>query len=164
MGRRAVGHFRHRLGRALSTRGGRRRGSRRRGARPATAGLAVAGALFGAVAAAIALALALAVSEGPAAALDFEALGVAALLGAACGAVAAPAAGWLLLRRVPLGRAVAGTVGGTVVGGVAGWLLAPMAGTPVVGAVLGFFISAGLLRLQASRHPERSRRTDMDGV
>jgi hypothetical protein len=81
------------------------------------------------------------------------------------GGVAAPAAGWLALRRVPLWRAVAWTTAGAVGGGVAGWLVGtalrarfggplPVLGDEalfgVVGAVCGFAVATVVLRRQES--------------
>jgi hypothetical protein len=90
---------------------------------------------------------------------------VAAYFGALVGAVAAPTGGWLLLRRVPLGRAITWTTAGAGAGGAAGWLLAvalrsrfggplPLLGDEpafgLVGAGLGFVATALLLRHRAS--------------
>lgn len=70
-----------------------------------TLGLAVAGTVFGAVAGTLALGTSLVLSQqfdGFTKPLLFV---VAATLGAILGAGCAPLAGWLLLRRLPLGRA-----------------------------------------------------------
>ena len=64
--------------------------------------------------------------------------------GAAIGVIAAPIMSWLLLRDVPLGRAILHTAIGTVFGGILGLVLA----SPFIGAVAGF--SAAALRLSIS--------------
>ena len=70
-------------------------------------------------------------------------------VGAVIGAPLAPLAGWLLLRQVPLGRAVLVTGLGTIVAGVIG-LTARVAGDPIRGGVmcgvLGFVVAAVYLR------------------
>jgi hypothetical protein len=126
------------------------------------AGLLVAGALFGALAGMAALAVAVALTEGLRDALDPEVLVFGAFVGALFGGVLFPSAMWLLLRRVPLGLAVLGTVAGTVAGGVLGWVLPfPALGNEVArglwGGVLGFACACLLLRLRASRSPVRTR-------
>jgi len=45
------------------------------------------------------------------------------MYGAPLGAVLFPLAGWLLMRRVALGRGLLGTALGTTVGGLIGWFL-----------------------------------------
>jgi len=124
----------------------------------ATASLAVAGALLGAVAGAVALAVGAAITEHHV--IFAEALEMAALYGAALGAVAAPAAGWLLLRRVPLGLAAGGAVLGTVVGGAAGWAVSSLGrfnsiSAGLLGALIGFVAAAVALRLTVGRTPAR---------
>ena len=130
-----------------------------------TLGLAVTGAVFGALAGVVAFALGLLISQGFLRPGDLDALPFAGGFGAIIGAIAAPAAGWLLLRRVPLGRAVAWSVLGAVTGAVAGWVLGGGfdAGTngvrsfgdpfvnAVAGALLGFLIAAVVLRRRAGR-------------
>jgi hypothetical protein len=64
--------------------------------------------------------------------------------GAVVGAVAAPVAGWFLFRHVPLGRAMAVTALGTLLGAALGW---GGARSPVLGGCVGFFVAAVLLRL-----------------
>ena len=120
-----------------------------------TAGLLAAGALFGAVAALVAAGIAVTLTHGPAAAISWPILGWAAIIGAVLGAPLLPAASFLLLRRVPLGLAFAGTTAGTAVGGIAGWIAAvAMSGNavlwPVLAAVAGFFAAVVLLRLRFS--------------
>ena len=74
-------------------------------------------------------------------------------VGAAIGAVTTPLIAWVLLRNVPLGRAIAQCALGTVVGGVlASWtnLHNPLF-SPIVGAVLGFTVMATFLKLKYAR-------------
>jgi hypothetical protein len=133
-----------------------------------TGGLIGAGIAFGAVASAAAFAIAVALTDGLSAAADRELLGFAAYFGAVIGAVVAPAAGWGLLRRVPLGRAVAWTTFAAVIGGAAGWVVGtairsrlggplPIIGdevsAAVLGAVVGFAVMAFRLRRRASVPP-----------
>ena len=145
-------------------------------ARPArilavTLGLTLTGAVFGGLAGVVAFALAILITEGSIGAVDFQILPFAGYFGAAIGAVAAPAAGWLLLRRVPLGRAVVSTVAGAVAGGVTGWTLGEQFATTldgvvsalgdpfvsaVLGAVAGFLIAAFIVRRRASMRDKRS--------
>ena len=120
-----------------------------------TVGLVVAGALFGGVAGALTLFVSIAITEGVRLALlQPLALTVAAAVGAAIGAIAAPSAGWLLLRHVRLGKAVAVTLAGTVAGGMLGWV---RHNDPVALAFLGFAVSAIGLWLRASRGARLSR-------
>jgi len=86
-----------------------------------TAGLVAFGAVAGAIAGALVALLAIALSLGPLEALDLDLIGFGATLGAPLGAVLLPAAGWLLMRRVPLGRAMLWTTVGTIGGGLVGW-------------------------------------------
>lgn len=118
-----------------------------------TAALLAGGALFGAIAAVLALVLASALTDGLAWGTEPIALAFAAVAGAALGAPLFPAAGWLLLRRVPLGVALVGSMAGTVLGGVAAWVLTrgndPMS-TPILGAIIGFACAAIVMRLRFS--------------
>ena len=113
----------------------------------------VAGGVFGGLAGSSALAIALVITDGLRSLTEFQWLGAAAIIGAAVGAIAAPIAGWLLLRHVPLGRAFMGLTLGTIVGGLIGLLtgVGTIAGVVGAGAV-GFLGAAILLRLRAKRH------------
>ena len=112
----------------------------------------MAGAIFGGVAGSVALGIALAISEGLSSLTEFTFLGVAAAIGAAVGAVAAPIAGWLLLRHVPLGRAFMGLTVGTVIGGAIGFLAQVNSVPGIVGVgAAGFLVAAVFLRLRARR-------------
>ena len=137
-----------------------------------TVGLSAAGAVFGAIAGALALGLVVALTDRIANAADFGMLAFSAFFGAIIGAVAAPAAGWLLLRSVPLGRAVGWTTIGAVTGGIGGWMLAialrtelggpvPVLGNAIesgiAGAVVGFVVAALLARRRSSRTAQTER-------
>ncbi len=120
-----------------------------------TAGLVAAGALVGALVGVLAFTvwmLPLADLPRPyrelAAALPFV-----GMYGAAMGAVLGPVAAWLLMRRVPLWKAIGGTALGTLAGSLLGLVGDGMMGFP--GALLGFAAAAMALR---SRSPRRSRR------
>ena len=122
-----------------------------------TAGLLVAGAIAGALAADAALLLALGLKDGELA-LAGEALGFVAVVGALFGGVLLPITAWLFLRRVPLGLALLGTVIGTVIGGSLGWIVrygGNEINGGVMGACAGFACAALLLRLRASAPRER---------
>ena len=60
-----------------------------------------------------------------------------------------PLAGWLLMRRVPLGRAVLWTIVGTILGGLVGWFT-PLGSDAVYRSLLsglaGFALAVLLLR------------------
>lgn len=102
-----------------------------------TTGLVGVGALFGALAGTVALAISLTI-DGLASIMVAAYLGT--LFGAPLGAVAAPILGWLLLRRVPLGRMFVGCAAGTVIGGVIGFILSPSVGDIMVGGLGGAFL------------------------
>ncbi len=107
-----------------------------------TLGLVGAGAVVGAVCGALALAVVLTLTGKPQVLLDPELYAVGGVFGAVTGAVFAPAMSWLLLRRVPLGRAIAHTAAGAVLGGAIGFFL------PVLNLGLGAipgFLWGGLL-------------------
>ncbi|HEU4557112.1 MAG TPA: hypothetical protein VFS20_04655 [Longimicrobium sp.] len=117
-----------------------------------TAALLACGALLGALAAVITGIVAFGTTEGLEMALDPEVLTLLGVFGALLGGVLLPAACWTLLRRVPLGLAFVGTLLGTVVGGVLGWMLPfhePSIGG-LGGAVLGFLLATIVLRVRFS--------------
>jgi hypothetical protein len=115
-----------------------------------TGGLIVAGGIAGAVVSALAVglsALAFALLEG--ALQPSHVLGMAlfgGMIGAGYGAVLGPLAAWLLMRHVPLGIAIGGTMLGTLAGGVAGLALdthyftLPLAGFALSALVIRFAV------------------------
>ncbi|MDQ2766617.1 MAG: hypothetical protein M3Y30_05630, partial [Gemmatimonadota bacterium] len=113
-----------------------------------TAGLSVFGAVVGAAAGAVSMLVATLLT-GVLTFDDLIVLSIPAAIGAVLGAVLTPIAGWMLLRRVPLGRAFAGLAAGTIVGGVLGWLLAKHTDpvyASVGSAVAGFLVAAVAMR------------------
>lgn len=126
-----------------------------------TAGLVVAGAVFGTIAGAVMLTAWLAVTGMFTAPLDDAAFVLQASLafGGTLGAVLGPLAAWLLMRHVPLGLAVGGTTLGTVVGGLIGFLATGLPAGSMLYGMAGFGISAVALRLRyPRREPRRLRR------
>jgi hypothetical protein len=117
-----------------------------------TAGLAVTGAIVGTITGAVVAAVIIGVITRSAP-LELDLFAIGAMFGAPLGAVLFPAAGWLLMRHVPLGKALLGTSIGTLAGGIAGWFLPigndPLARTISLG-VVGFAIAVMLLRRSAS--------------
>jgi hypothetical protein len=113
-----------------------------------TGGLAVVGAMVGAATGAVALIL-VSIAQG-ARTLHMITFGsgFAAMFGAVVGAVLAPIEAWVLLRRVPLWRAITGTAVGTIIGATA---LAFTIVGPIVGGVAGFTAAAIALRLRRER-------------
>ena len=110
-----------------------------------TAGLAVTGAIAGAITAMVAVTIVMLMFSGLSALADLGfAMEFAAILGAPIGAVILPLEAWVLLRRVPLWRALAETAAGTVLGAVA---LSPLSPGPIIGAVIGFTLAAIRLRI-----------------
>ena len=126
-----------------------------------TAGLAVAGAVTGAVCGLAALApLVVAGWLRPTSGYNPIVLSqvgaMAAAAGAALGAVFGPVLAWSLLRHLPLGRVILWAAVGTVLGSFAGWAVGgnPLApGLPAIfgGGLLGM-VTAGLgLRRRAAK-------------
>jgi hypothetical protein len=115
-----------------------------------TAGLMMAGAVFGAVVGAL-----LVVLLGPLAGWwDMPPTGFlvgGARLGAIYGAVLGPLGAWLLMRDVPLGLAVGGTAFGTVLGGVAAFVVDLPGPSLFYAPVAGFTLAALALRVRARR-------------
>ena len=118
-----------------------------------TVGLAVAGAIFGAVAGAVALLISLTLTQQFDQLRELPLFAVAATLGAMLGAGCGPLAGWLLLRRLPLGQAFAGLTLGAIIGGVVGWFLPSFAHGDgiLVTAAIGSLCGAVVLRIRHSR-------------
>jgi hypothetical protein len=114
-----------------------------------TLGLSAIGAIVGAAAGALALLIALVLDGTRMGISDLFVLAIPAILGAFLGTVLTPIAAWMLLRRVPLGRAFLGLAAGTIVGGVLGWFFLRAWDNiegAVVAAVVGFVIAAVALR------------------
>ena len=117
-----------------------------------TAGLIVGGALAGAIAAVVALGIAIALTPSLRGGGVADALEFAAMVGAGFGGVLFPLAGFVVLRRVPLGLALLGTLLGTVLGAVVGWFVPPVPiDHAIKGALIGFVASTLLLRLTLGR-------------
>jgi len=85
--------------------------------------LAGVGAVTGAIAGSVVAFLAVLLKLGLRDALDLQLLEFGAWFGAPLGATLFPLAGWLLMRRVPIGRALLGTMLGTILGGLVGWFV-----------------------------------------
>jgi hypothetical protein len=116
----------------------------------ATGGLIVTGAIAGAVLGALILGGGVFVIDGFRIEQPFGTiLGAGAVVGAVFGSVLAPIAAWVLLRSVPIGRAVLETALGTLLGAAVMWLV-PLIG-PVWGGMLGFVVAAVRLRFVARR-------------
>lgn len=116
----------------------------------------VCGAVVGTV---IVLGTALAYGQIPTIASVPKGFVLGLAFGAPLGALAAPVAAWLLLRRVALGRAIGVTALGTALGGIVPARLAGLFGAneaamliAIPGALLGFIGSAIWLRMRSPRH------------
>lgn len=123
-----------------------------------TAGLVVAGGVFGTIAGMIVL-FAWGVFVGWAFHFTFNDLSdllmISIIFGGGLGAVLGPIAAWLLMRHVPLGLAVGGTTLGTLAGG---GIALVAAGDPVIAmlyGMAGFGVSAIGLRLRVPRREQR---------
>jgi hypothetical protein len=123
-----------------------------------TAGLMVAGGVFGTLAGIVVL-IAWARIIGEPLMVTLGNLGavlqVAMVFGGVLGAVLGPIAAWLLMRHVPLGLAVGGTTLGTLAGGVVALVATGNPFTALLYGMAGFGVSAIGLRL---RVPRRERR------
>ena len=120
-----------------------------------TAGLIAGGALFGALAAVVALLIGVAATDHLRDVMNAELLELVAGVGAVFGGVLFPTAGFVVLRRVPLGLALLGTLVGAVAGGVTGWMLRGQdimqVYHAIIGALIGFLAATIALRLTAGR-------------
>ena len=116
-----------------------------------TAGLVGLGAVAGALAGGV-VGMLVGLIESPVDAAATTLFG--AVLGAELGAPLLPIAGWLLMRRVPIGRALVVTMLGTIAGGLLGWF-APVHGDQITrtlwSSVVGFATAVFLLRRAATR-------------
>jgi len=112
-----------------------------------TGGLVVAGAVAGAVAATLAVGAVMMTTEPREIFRDPELLLIGVKMGAAFGSVLGPLAAWLLMRHVPLGVAIGGTMLGTLAGAVAGL----MVGGALVLPLAGFAASALAIRIAVPR-------------
>jgi hypothetical protein len=72
-------------------------------------------------------------------------LPAAGVFGGLVGGILAPVEAWILLRRVPLWKAITQTAVGTLLGALAFSLVAPPG--PILGAVIGFTLAAIRLRV-----------------
>jgi len=121
-----------------------------------TAGLALAGAAFGGFAGAIALATVMVLSGNVAYFSELSALEIAAEAGAVLGLISAPLIVWVMLRRVPLGRAFLSLTLGAALGGVFGWFAFSWLDVifgPTVAAFIGLIASAVALSIRYERAP-----------
>jgi hypothetical protein len=84
-------------------------------------------------------------------------LGLCATVGGVVGGITAPIVSWGLLRRVPLGRAIAWGAIGTMLGGVIGEWVSPAnlhgGGVPgvIIGGFLGFVAASIAVRTVSGR-------------
>jgi len=121
-----------------------------------TGGLVVAGGIAGALVAAVAAAVVVLATEQRELVRHPGLLVFAGTIGAACGSVLGPLAAWLLMRHVPLGVAIGGTMLGALAGGVAALLLDGPVLWYLVLPLVGFFLAALAIRLRVPR-PARVR-------
>ncbi|HEY0035035.1 MAG TPA: hypothetical protein VGB66_00030 [Longimicrobium sp.] len=120
----------------------------------------LAGFLFGGVAGAVLLFVVAYPSDGWRTLLVPEFLLLGAAFGAVVGMILGPLGAWLLMRDVPLGRAVGGTTLGTVLGGVAA-VVSNLPGSLFYAPIAGFTLVALALRVHARwRRELRGKRSD----
>ena len=115
-----------------------------------TAGLSLAGAVLGALAAVVATTFVLAgirMTNHLSGVVTFDPFLVTGVEGALCGAILGPITAWVALRRVPLGRALLMATLGTTVGALIGYVL-PFGST--VGALVAFVMSSAWMRLRTT--------------
>jgi len=116
-----------------------------------TAGLIAAGAVFGTLAGAAALSIGLWLEHDR----WFANIGlvVGPIFGGPIGAITAPILGWLLLRRVALGKMFVSLSAGTTIGGVIGWMTTSgemQIGSGLAGAFIGCLVAA--IRMRYDEH------------
>lgn len=114
-----------------------------------TLGLAVAGAVFGAIAGAGAQTVWMVLDGAPVRAIS-KLVWFGAQMGLIAGAILAPISGWLLMRHVPLWLAFGGTLLGTIAGAGVGAVIGGM-WTAMLGGFAGYATSAIALRVRTSR-------------
>lgn len=133
-----------------------------------TSGLVLAGAVSGAFSGVLAIEAAVLIFLRTLAPLQI--VGASCAIGALFGSVVAPVLAWTTLRRVPLGRAIAGIAVGSGLGGAIGVLVGAGAVNPYVpfalalppvpqgllGALAGAALAAGYLRVRSNRPPSVS--------
>jgi len=114
-----------------------------------TGGLVVAGAVAGGIASALAVAGVGLVSRGSMGVYhDPDTVVIGGIMGAMAGAVLGPLAAWLLMRHVPLGVAIGGTMLGTLAGGIVALLMEQHF---IALPLAGFAIAALAIRLVVPR-------------
>jgi len=128
-----------------------------------TSGLVLAGGISGALSGILAIEVAVLIYVRTFAPLQL--LSASSVIGAVFGAIVAPVLAWSALRRVPLGRAIAGIAVGAGLGGAIGVLAGASAVNPYVpfainlppvpqgllGAFVGAALAAGYLRIRSRR-------------
>ena len=119
-----------------------------------TAGLALTGVVVGAALGGLILTgFALTMDAHPTAGPIAFLFQIGATFGAGVGVVFAPLAAWTVLRRIPLGRAIAEAAIGTALGAVVGGSIAFVG--PIFGGIGGFVL--GVLRLRMIIQPRIAR-------
>lgn len=84
---------------------------------------------------------------------------VGAMVGGALGTLLLPIAAWTLMRNVPFGKALLGTIAGALLGGFAGYFMIAdnyVLVRSIFGGIVGFCVSAYLLRKRALTNPVSS--------
>ena len=111
------------------------------------------GATLGATIAPVLLAVVGRIVDGPGGfPYVWDAFWFASILGAFLGGVLAPLTGFVVLRRVAIGKALAVTAAGTTAGATVGVLATEQSlGWTIGGAVIGYALSAAALHWRASR-------------
>lgn len=127
-----------------------------------TCGLVATGSVVGALLGAPLFLAAVAATDGlryePSVVQD---LAVGGQIGAVIGAVLAPALAWGLLRTVPLGRAIAETAAGTLLGALVFFVI-PAFG-PLLGGIAGFVAAGVRLRIRYARRAHALQSTGRPG-
>ncbi len=127
-----------------------------------TLGLALTGAVFGAIAGALGLAVALLLDPSSGLSGSLAYCEFAACVGALLGAVSAPTVTWVMLPSVPLGRLFSCLTAGTIAGGVFGWFAFSSLHViwgPTLSAFAGFMATAVALGFRYDDARRLSART-----